>query len=266
MNNRPRILFLTVAFVALFTFTSAPSFGLSVYCTNCSNEWVQMMERVTNLQELANLSDQLVQEISQTEQQITMVRQNIERYQNMTQNTKNLSPEALTQLSGEYRRLGNLYSQIETRRGDLDAMRRAYKDLYPSYGDLSDAQGSGYQRRWQEWSSEVDRANRSTMEQSGRQLKDLQEADKYDSTIQQLLTTPQGRMEAMQAGNQLTAMQLQEARELRALMATSLQEQAAVNAKKEKIEQAREEQYQRLFKPRETPVNPRSASNSDPYR
>lgn len=219
-----------------------------------------MMERVTNLQELANLSDQLVQEISQTEQQITMVRQNIERYENMTKNTNNLSPEMLSQLSGEYRRLGNLYQQVESRRGDIDAMRRAYSEMYPSYSDISTEQGAKYQQRWQTWSSDVDRANRSTMEQSGRQLKDLQEADKYDSNIQQLLNTPQGRMEAIQAGNQLTALQLQEARELRALMATSMQEQSVVNAKKEKIDQAREEQYQRLFKSRDNILSPKSVT------
>ena len=247
-------------FFIFFLLMASPSFAYTVYCTNCSTQWVQAMERATNLQQLAKLADQLVQEVSQTEQQIRMVQQNIERYQNMIQNTKNLGPEVLSQLSGEFRRLGNLYSEIETRRGDMEAMRRAYRDMYPSYGGLSDEQGGKYQQRWQAWSAEVDRANRSTLEQSGRQLKDLQEADKYDSTIQRLLNSPQGRMEAIQAGNQLTAIQLQEARELRALMATSLQEQAAVNAKREKIEQAREEQYQRLFKPRETPVNPRGSS------
>ena len=250
----------------LIILMASPSHALSMYCTNCSNEWVQMMERVTNLQELANLSDQLVQEISQTEQQITMVRQNIERYENMTKNTNNLSPEMLSQLSGEYRRLGNLYQQVESRRGDIDAMRRAYSEMYPSYSDISTEQGAKYQQRWQTWSADVDRANRSTMEQSGRQLKDLQEADKYDSNIQQLLNTPQGRMEAIQAGNQLTALQLQEARELRALMATSMQEQSVVNAKKEKTDQAREEQYQRLFKPREAPVSPHAAKTFDPYK
>lgn len=250
-----------VLILALFILCAAPnSFAGSVYCTNCSTQWTQSMDRVTNLQQLARLSDQLVQEISQTEQQIRMVQQNIERYQNMVQNTKNLGPEVLTQLAGEYRRLGNLYSEIETRRGDLEAMRRAYKDMYPSYDDLSDEQGSKYQQRWQTWSAEVDRANRATLEQSGRQLKDLQEADSYNSTIQHLLNSPQGRMEAIQAGNQLTAIQLQEARELRALMATSLQEQAAVNAKREKVEQAREEQYQRLFKPREKILSPRSVT------
>lgn len=236
-------------------FMASTSHAWSVYCTNCSTQWMQAMDRVTNLEQLANLADQLVQEISQTEQQIRMVQQNIERYQNMVQNTKNLGQDVLSQLSGEFKRLGSLYQQLETRRGDMDAMRRAYKDLYPSYGGLADEQGRRYQQRWQTWSEEVDRANRTTMEQSGRQLKELQEAEKYDSAIQQLLTSPQGRMEAIQAGNQLTALQLQEARELRALTATALQEQAAVNAKREKIEQAREEQYQRLFKPRERLVD-----------
>ena len=219
-----------------------------------------MMERVTSLEQLAKLAGQLEEALTQTEQQIRMVEQNIERYQNMVKNTKNLGQDVLSRLSGEFKRLGDLYQSMETRRGDIDAMRRAYKDMYPSFDNMAEEQGARYQERWQQWSSEVDRATRSTMEQSGRQLKDLQDASSYDSNIQKLLNTPEGRMEAIQAGNQLTAMQLQEARELRGLMATALQEQATVNAKAEKLEQAREEQRQRLMSPRATPVNPRASS------
>ena len=239
---------------------ATPAHALTVTCTNCSNMFLQALDRATNMEQLSTLISEYHESITQTAQQIRMVQQNIERYQNMVQNTKNLGQDVLSQLSGEFRRLGNLYQQLETRRGDMDAMRRAYKDMYPSYSSLADEQGRQYQQRWQNWSAEVDRANRATMEQSGRQLKELQEADRYDSNIQRLLTTPKGRMEAIQAGNQLTAIQLQEARELRALMATALQEQAAVNAKQEKMEQAKEEQFQRLFKPRETPVNPHNVT------
>lgn len=239
-----------------FIFMASPSYARSGYCTNCSEKWTQALDRVTNVQQLAKLADQLVQEVSQTEQQIRMVKQNIERYQNMLQNTKSMDASVLSQLSGEYRRLGSLYRDIETRRGDLSAMRRMYKDMYPDYGAQADEQGRKYQQRWEQWSGEVDRATRSTLEQSGRQLQDLQEADRFDGQIRQLLTTPQGRMEAMQAGNQLAAIQLQEARELRALMATALQEQSAVNAKQEKTDQARQEQYERLFKPRGQKLDP----------
>lgn len=88
-------------------------------------------------------------------------------------------------------------------------------------------------------------------------------ASEKASQVRSLLSSPTGRMQAIQAGNQLTAMQLQEAQELRMLLATAVQEQAVVNAKQEKISQAEQEHMRQVFRPRENPVDPRKAINSD---
>lgn len=251
----------SVAFI--FFLMASPLEAKTVFCVNCSTSIMQLMDRVTNLSQLSTALDQYVENVSQTEQQIRMVQQNIEQYSNMLQNTKSLNPEALLQLQGEYRRLGNLYNEIETRSGDIGAMRKAYEDLYPSFGQVTEG---AYTQKQAQWSQEVDRSNSTVFQQTGRQLKDLQQADTFDRRVNELLNNPKGRMEAIQATNQLNAMQLQEARELRALLATALQAQATSSAKQEKIEQARQEQYEELFKPREKKVNPENAKNYDPYK
>ncbi|MEZ6855125.1 P-type conjugative transfer protein TrbJ, partial [Halodesulfovibrio aestuarii] len=71
-----------------------------------------------------------------------------------------------------------------------------------------------------------------------------------------LLSTPKGRMEAIQAGNKLAAIQIKEAQETRALMATYLQQEMARTQKKEKVEQVQEEAKRRLLK-----VNKLESSN-----
>jgi P-type conjugative transfer protein TrbJ len=121
--------------------------------------------------------------------------------------------------------------------------------VYPAFGSTIHELGHNYEN----WSSQVDRTNQALTELSAIQLGDLtgqDEAREYDERINTLLTTPEGRMQAIQAGNQLAAMQLQEARELRALLATAAQEEAAFNAKQEKLNQAAEEHRRSVFEPR----------------
>jgi len=54
-------------------------------------------------------------------------------------------------------------------------------------------------------------------------------------------------MEAIQAGNKLAAIQIKEAQETRALMATYLQQEMAKTQKREKIEQVQEEAKRKLY-------------------
>ena len=227
------------AVFALLLTLASPAHSMTVYCSNCSNEWVQAMDRVTNVQQLSTAIDQYSQAVTQTEQQIRMVQLNLQQYQNMTQNTQNLSPAQLSALQGEFRKLATLQSQLQLQRGDLGAMERAYQDLYPGYDAMSNQSNAQYQQRWRQWSNESDRAYQATFQTTGRQLQDLQNADDFDNRVQELLQTPQGRMEAIQAGNQLAAMQLRESREQRSVMNQYFQAQMQAASKAEQDAQAR---------------------------
>lgn len=252
-----RTLLTGILFVLLM---ASPSYAKNVYCVNCSDKFQQAIEKATGLNQLKELASQVQEAVVQTEQQITMVAQNIERYENMIMNTINLPMDIYHQLEGQYQRLASLYQDMTSIRGDLDGIRRAYKDLYPRAGNLM----QDFSENFDNWSEQADKSTQAVAELSAIQLEDLvgSTASEKATQVRSLLSSPTGRMQAIQAGNQLTAMQLQEAQELRMLLATAVQEQAVVNAKQEKISQAEQEHMRQVFRPEGyTPLDPRKATN-----
>jgi P-type conjugative transfer protein TrbJ len=153
----------------------------------------------------------------------------------------------LSGLSGEFRRLAGLQRQMRLQRGDAQALERVYQDMYPGASIMSGQSNDEYQRRWSAWSQESDRAYQAAFQTTGRQLQDLENSDAFDAHVQQLLQTPEGRMEAMQAANQLAAMQLQEAREMRSLMNVYIQAQIQAASKAEQDAQAQREADKRIM-------------------
>lgn len=234
--------FLSIFLVASSVFSALEGHAYSGYCTNCSEKWVQLLDRITNVQQLTTAMDHYAEGVRQTTQQIRMVQQNIEQYQNMLQNTKNLNPSLLSSIAGDFRRLGELQRQLKLQRGDLESMQRVYQEMYPGYDGMTKQTNQQYQERWKQWSAESDRAYQATFQATGRQLQDLQgNADEFDRQVQQLLNTPEGRMEALQAANQLAALQLRESREMRSVMNTYIQAQIQAASKAEQEQQARRE-------------------------
>lgn len=233
--------------LAALLLSAGTAHAYTVYCTNCSNQWTQAMDRVTNIEQLSTAIDQYGQDLQQTEQQIRMVQQNIEQYQNMLKNTQSLSPSMLTSMNGDFRRLANLQSQLKLQRGDMNAMQNMYQEMYPKTETFAGQTGPEFSSRINKWSNASDQAYQATFQMTGRQLNDLQNADAFDAQMQSLLNTPQGRMEALQAANQLAVLQLQESREMRSLMGTYVQAQIQAAARAEREAEVRREFTQKTF-------------------
>ena len=245
--------FTLICLILLMVFAGSAS-AKAVYCTNCSTRFTQALDRVTNLKQLENLISQYKEDIQQTAHQMTMVKQNIEQLADMARNTKNLAPDMLSALKHRFMDLGGLVTKTTHQRGEADTLVRLYQTLYPTYDemgrlvrhDTAEANAEAL-RRYQEWSNQVDGAVMSTFQVSGSQLEELAGSDEFDAHVQDLLNSPEGRMEALQAANQLSAMQIEENRKTRALLATSIQSQAQVNAKDEKQDQEDQEQWRKSF-------------------
>jgi P-type conjugative transfer protein TrbJ len=100
---------------------------------------------------------------------------------------------------------------------------------------------------WKKWTEEADRAIQATFQVSGMQLQDLsQNSAALEDHINELLSTPEGQMEALTAGNQLASIQIAEAQKLRALMATSIQNAAQESAQFEKERQLARENWKKM--------------------
>ena len=92
---------------------------------------------------------------------------------------------------------------------------------------------------WRKWTAESDRAAQATFQVTGSQLKDLAEnTEALDRHISDLLSTPEGQMQALQSGNVLASIQVNELRQLRTLMATEIQAGIATQQEEAKKAQA----------------------------
>lgn len=238
---------------------ATPAYAITVTCTNCSTNLIQLLDRITNVEQLTNAIKQYQEAVEQTRQQITMVQQNIEQYQNMLQNTAQLPANLVNELKGSLTRLANLSSTLRTQRGDIVALGEIFTSLFPEqalFGTLAgaspeqmDETRQRYRQEWDNWAESVDQASQATFQLSGQQLADLQrDPARFQQYIDSLLARPDGQQKAIMAGNQLSALQVQEARQLRELMATQVQSQLASQMKEEKESQMSQEAWRETIK------------------
>lgn len=235
---------------------ATPAHALTVSCVNCSNSLLQALDRATNMEQLSTLISEYHESVTQTAQQIRMVQQNIEQYANMLQNTAQLPANLVNELKGNLTRLANLSGNLKTLRGGLG---QVFNSLFPEQALFEELAGASpaqveaanakYQQQWDKWSETVDQASQATFQLSGHQLDDLQkDAGRFQSYLEELLSTPDGQQKAIMAGNQLSALQVQEARQLRELMATQVQSNLASQMKAEKESQMAQEAWRDTLK------------------
>ena len=88
----------------------------TVYCTNCSDKFMQAIEKATSLEQLKTLVKEYDEAIQQTAAQLQMVQQNIEQYTNMIQNTVALPKEMIRKIAAEMSKFGKITGALSTMR------------------------------------------------------------------------------------------------------------------------------------------------------
>lgn len=247
-----------VAFALSFVFLTNTASAYTVYCTNCSDKFTQAIERVTNLEQLQSMLKAYDEYVMQTMQQVEMVRQNVEQYTNMIQNTVQLPQNLINEVTSNFQKLAQVTNTLSTLRGDVSALGQIHQSLYMGQDGLRGIVSTApkqmsqhnqqYRQEWDKWSRRVDDASKATFQLSGAQLQEMQQdSSKFQSYINDLLSTPDGQQKAIMAGNQLAALQIQEMRQLRELMATQAQSQLASQEKNEKEAQMSEEMGRKVM-------------------
>ena len=234
----------STAALAVMLVGSYPHQAQAYYCSNCSTWLQQALEYAAQVEELAEMVTQTQQAIKQTEMQI----------KNLEKLGKDLRDNPLETLLD----LAKKTSQLNTYRADETLLAQIFNELFPEqsmFADLAGASASEieaankkYQKHYDEWSKAIDQATQATFQLSGRQLKDLEESDELRGYLENLLNDPEGQMQAIQAGNQLAALQIQEIRQFRELAATQAQSEITQQMKQEKQEEMAEEQWRNAMK------------------
>ncbi|WP_165178197.1 P-type conjugative transfer protein TrbJ [Desulfovibrio sp. ZJ369] len=233
------------------------SAAYTVYCTNCSDRVTQAIEKATSLEQLTTLLKEYDEAIQQTAAQLQMVQQNIEQYTNMVQNTVMLPANIIRKISSELSKVARITNALNTMRNDVAGLGNVFDGLYQAQAELKKLAnmprnmlsqgGMTYRTSWDSWSRRVDDSTRATFQLSGQQLKDLEESAELEAYMNELLSSPDGQQKALMAGNQLAALQIQKARQLRELIATKVQSDLASQEKAEKESQMGQELHRQML-------------------
>ncbi len=245
------------ALICAICAASSSAFAMNVFCENCSTIITQLLEYITSIEDLSTAVSQYDELVTHTMQNVDMIKNQIDQYENMLKNTASLTPTIKFKLIETLRSTVSKFKDIGMYYNDITAMRGIFEAVFPDYGELIEGIVSkspvneriaNYQRHYEEWSGEVEKSLKETFGMSGQQLNDLIDAGEFESQMIDLLREPKGQKEALDAANQLAGMQLDESRNLRALLASHIQALSQKAMKEESVETIREKERTEFFK------------------
>jgi P-type conjugative transfer protein TrbJ len=211
-----------------------------VVCVNCGTEWTQI---ANNIQLASQYAEQVRHTINQVEQL---------RWQ--MQNTKRLA-------NGDW---GNTFEQLSTlnklaQRGDsiafssgdlMGQMNNTYKGYDNWQRDISPQE---YEQNYKKLSRTLGDTASASLSVANGVYKQKQEDERLLNTLEQQSQGAGGRMEAIQAGNQISAQVVRHLQKIETLLSSQIQMTAAfmqTEVEKEQLEKAQEAKFKQTDFPK----------------
>ena len=226
----------------------------AIFCSNCSQEVMEILRHVETIAQMA-------EEIAKLEQQVSMMEQNLKQLPN---SLKNNPVDGLNKLA-------RLVGEADTLRADQNTMIQVFNELYPDQSQFAQLAGASdaeieaanvkYQRNYDNWSAKLNTATKAVFQVSARQLQEMADDGQLESYVSNLLNSPNGQEQALEAANQLAALQLKDSMATRELIATMSQGQAMVAEKTEKQDEMSQEQWRRATKSDKLRNGPKNETN-----
>lgn len=190
----------------------APATAYAIYCTNCSTFYQQMFEYAEAVNTALNTAEQLQTQVQQ--------------YQSMITQGTGLPDSMFGSIAADLKNVMNVYDRSQALGRQIQNMDSQFNTAFPGFNSyLNQAANSAEsptQDRYQTWSEqgrdnvkaalEAANLNTSTFESEGEQL------DRMMTRSQSAV----GRMQALQAGNEIASQNVQQLQKLRDLVATQI--------------------------------------------
>jgi type IV secretion system protein TrbJ len=201
-----------LAVVAALTLALPMPRAQTVFCTNCSTELTQLANNI-------QLVDQLAR-------QVELVREAISQTTNLTLNTQALDRQEWSGAIAEIRKLNDILAQAKSlsfAATDLDAQfARKYSDYNAYVSQQPDGEALG--ARLQQWSEDTNDSVLTTLKAASLSARQIEgEEDSYLRGLERLAETTEGRMQAIQVGNQIAMAAARQTQKLRHIMLTQIQ-------------------------------------------
>lgn len=192
-----------------------PARAWMVWCNNCSDIWGQSSQLAKEIETAINTAEQL--------------RTQIQQYQNMLTQGLSLPDSMFGSITGDLQRLQSLYQQgqaLAAGQTDFDQRFRRQFGQYDTYLRQSGKDPNYISNSYRQWNEQGSDAMRVAMRASGQNVSAIAAEDALLAQLVSRSQNAQGRMQAIQAGNEIAAQQVQQLQKLRLLMDAQIQSQS----------------------------------------
>lgn len=190
--------------------TPAPAYA--IYCSNCSTFYQQMFEYAEQVNTALNTAEQLQTQIQQ--------------YQNMVTQGTGLPDSMFGSIAAHLKSVVNIYNRSQVLGRQIQNMDSQFNTAFPGFDSyLNQAANSAEvpaQNRYQKWSQQGRDNVKTAMEAANLNTSTFEPEDAQLARMVARSQSAVGRMQAIQAGNEIASQNVQQLQKLRDLMATQI--------------------------------------------
>jgi P-type conjugative transfer protein TrbJ len=168
---------------------------------------------------------ELVQQVLQSAQQLAT---EIQSYNNLVQNTLNIPNQVWTTIQSDLGTLANVVQQGQALAYTLSNVGTQFQTKYPGYKPTIN-----FPTDYKNWSTTFRDTLKGTLEAVNLQSQQFSTEEQAMKQLRAMSASAQGRMQAIQVGNQIAGETVAQLQKLRALAMAQMQSQNAYMAKQE---------------------------------
>lgn len=188
-----------------------PARAVTVTCTNCSTVWQQALEYARAAETTLNTARQLQKQT--------------EMYNDMLKQGLSLPNSMLNSITSDLRRLQAIYEDSRSLAHSMSNLEAQFRAQFKGYDNYLKSIGQGTNNmpdRYKKWAAAGFDNARTAMQAVGMNVSTFESEDTLLRNLVQRSQTAQGRMQAIQAGNEIAAQQVQQLQKLREMIAASV--------------------------------------------
>ncbi|QEG79346.1 P-type conjugative transfer protein TrbJ [Bartonella krasnovii] len=194
-----------------------PTNAFAFFCANCATVWNQMSQYVEAVNTQINTAKQLQTQLQQ--------------YKDMVKQGLSFSSPQFDGLQSTLQKLKQVYQDSQSISYNMGNLNSRFEKMFPGYEDyLKNSGKMNPKKDYRKWAETGLSNSRVAIEAAGINTSSFDDEDKMMQKLVDRSASAEGRMQAIQAGNEIAAQQVKQLQLLRDLVANNTTLQANYTA------------------------------------
>ncbi len=190
----------------------SPARAYAIYCSNCSTFYQQMFEYVEQVNTALNTAEQLQTQIQQ--------------YQNMVSQGTSLPNSMFGSIAADLENVANIYNRSQALGRQIQDMDSKFNTAFPGFESYVNQAANSAEApnhdRYEKWSVQGRDNVKTAMKAADLNTGAFESEDAQLARMVSRSQSAVGRMQAIQAGNEIASQNVQQLQKLRDLLATQI--------------------------------------------